>query len=58
MLLYAVLWIGWMQNWAWLSALDQWMLDAGHSASVRYPAWASAWNWFCTLLGPMAFRIG
>ena len=57
LLLYAILWIGWMQNWAWLSAVDQWMLDAGRSASVRYPAWASAWNGFCTLLGPMAFRI-
>ncbi len=57
MVFYAILWIGWMQNWAWFAGVDQWMLDAGKSASIRYPAWSSAWNWFCTLLGPMVFRI-
>lgn len=57
MLIYAVLWIGWMQNWTWLAVADQRMLDAGQSGSARYPQWASVWNWFCTLLGPIAFRI-
>ena len=27
MLIYAVLWIGWMQNWTWLAVADQRMLD-------------------------------
>ena len=56
LLLYAILWIGWMQNWAWLSAVDQWMLDAGRSASIRYPAWASGVG-LVLRCGPLAFRI-
>lgn len=56
-LIYAVLWIGWTQDWLWLNDIDHSLLDAAQSAAVRYPSWSAIWDWFCTLLGPMVFRI-
>lgn len=56
-LIYVAMWIGWTQNWLWLNGIDQWLLNAGQSAAVRLPSWSLAWDWLCTLLGPMAFRL-
>lgn len=56
-LIYVSLWIGWVQNWAWMGAMDDCLLDGYHRVAVRHSAWVPAWDWFCTLLGPMSFRI-
>lgn len=55
--LYAALWIGYTMQWAWLADLD----DAGLAGPYRYgaahPGWVTAWDIFCTVLGPFAFRL-
>ncbi|MDV3125732.1 phosphatase PAP2 family protein [Mycobacterium sp. 21AC1] len=54
---YALLWIGYGAHWNWLATLD----DAGLSGPYRYgaahPTWVTVWDVFCTVLGPMAFRL-
>ncbi len=57
MLIYAAMWIGWVRDWAWLSAFDHWLLDGYQRVAVRHPAWAPSWDLFCTVFGPTAFRI-
>lgn len=51
------MWIGWLQNWSWLVAVDNWFLDGLHSAGAGHPGWVTSWNVFCTVLGPTAFRL-
>lgn len=54
---YAALWVGYAMQWTWLADLD----DAGLAGPYRYgaahPGWVTAWNVFCTVLGPFAFRL-
>ncbi|MBB2988651.1 undecaprenyl-diphosphatase [Mycolicibacterium iranicum] len=54
---YALLWVGWVQDWAWLARADDAALDPAYRFGSGHPAWVSAWDIFCTLLGPGAFRI-
>jgi membrane-associated phospholipid phosphatase len=54
---YAAMWIGWVQGWSWLAAVDNWFLDGLHSAVSGHPGWVTSWNVFCTVLGPTAFRL-
>lgn len=48
-LVYALMWIGWAQNRAWLAAVDRWALGRLHGVGL--------WDWLCTAFGPMTFRI-
>ena len=57
LLIYLSMWIGWVQDWAWLGAVDDRFLAWGRALTAADPALVSAWDWFCTLLGPAAFRI-
>jgi membrane-associated phospholipid phosphatase len=57
MVLYAALWIGYLQNWAWLSAVDSWFLDGLEPVAAAHPAWVTTWDVICTVFGPGAFRI-
>jgi membrane-associated phospholipid phosphatase len=41
----------------WLTAIDLSWLDVGHRYSVAHPGRVTAWNVFCTVLGPTAFRL-
>jgi undecaprenyl-diphosphatase len=56
-MLYAAMWIGSVQAWSWLAAVDSWALDALYPIGAERPAWVTSWHVFCTLLGPTAFRI-
>ena len=56
-LIYAAMWIGWVQNWAWLVAVDNWFLDGYHRVALRHPVSVPAWDVICTVLGPTMFRI-
>ncbi len=56
-LVYLALWVGWVHEWAWLTAVDDWFLDGCHRAGTQFPWWTTAWNVFCTVLGPAAFRL-
>jgi undecaprenyl-diphosphatase len=33
------------------------LLNAGHRYAVDHPGWVTAWDVFCTVLGPTAFRL-
>jgi membrane-associated phospholipid phosphatase len=55
--LYALLWIGYVLQWNWLAAIDTSALDHFYRYGVRRPDWMTAWNVFCKLLGPTAFRL-
>jgi membrane-associated phospholipid phosphatase len=54
---FALMWIGYASKWAWLVTTDSSWLEAGHRYAVDYPGRVTAWNVFCTVLGPTAFRL-
>src|SRR6267142_4520387 len=54
---YALMWIGYASQWNWLTTIDSSWLDIGHRYGVAHPGWVTAWNAFCTVLGPSAFRL-
>lgn len=55
--LYALMWIGYVSQWNWLITIDSNALDALYRYAVTRPGWVTAWDVFCTVLGPTAFRI-
>lgn len=54
---YALMWIGYISQWNWLTTLDSAALEALHRYGVAHPGWVTAWDVFCTVLGPTAFRL-
>jgi membrane-associated phospholipid phosphatase len=54
---YALMWIGYASQWNWLSTVDSSWLDIGHRYAVAHPGRVTAWNVFCTVLGPTVFRL-
>ncbi|OHU24648.1 phosphatase PAP2 family protein [Mycobacteroides chelonae] len=56
-IVFALLWIGYAQQWDWLSRLDVAALAPAHDYGIAHPGWVTAWDMFATALGPGAFRI-
>lgn len=56
-LVYAAMWIGFVQNWAWLDTVDTVSLRFFHDFGVTRPGWVTFWNVFCTAFGPSGFRL-
>jgi undecaprenyl-diphosphatase len=54
---YALMWIGYTSQWNWLTTIGSSCLGIGHRYGVAHPGWVTAWNVFCTVLGPTAFRL-
>ena len=54
---YALMWIGYASQWNWLATIDSSWLNIGYQYSAAHPGWVTAWNVFCTVLGPTAFRL-
>lgn len=54
---YAVLWIGYVSQWTWLADLDAAGLAGPYRYGSAHPAWVTAWDVLCTVLGPFAFRL-
>ncbi|OBJ99983.1 hypothetical protein A5638_05935 [Mycolicibacterium fortuitum] len=54
---YAVLWIGYVSQWTWLADLDAAGLAGPYRYGSVHPAWVTAWDVLCTVLGPFAFRL-
>ncbi len=54
---YAVMWIGYALHWNWLTTIDSSWLISLHRYDLAHPGWVTAWNVFCTLLGPTVFRL-
>ncbi|RDH74179.1 PAP2 family protein [Mycolicibacterium moriokaense] len=57
LVLYALLWIGFAQRWAWVDAIDRPAIDAMFAYGTAHPGWVQSWDLFCTVLGPTAFRL-
>lgn len=55
--IYALMWLGYAQNWAWLAQVDAWALEPMHRLGKDHPGWVTAWNVFCTAAGPNAYRL-
>jgi membrane-associated phospholipid phosphatase len=55
--MYALLWIGYAAHWNWVTTIDSSLLELGHHHGIAHPGWVTAWNVFCTALGPAAFRL-
>jgi membrane-associated phospholipid phosphatase len=54
---YALMWMGYAQQWDWLATIDSSALDTLHRHGVAHPGWVTAWNMLCTVLGPTVFRL-
>ena len=54
---YATMWIGYAQNWVWLDSVDTRLLQTFHDIGADRPWWVSFWVVFCTVFGPMGFRV-
>lgn len=54
---YALMWIGYVSGWRWLTAMDAAALDPAYRYGSMHPGWVTAWDVFCTVLGPNAFRV-
>lgn len=54
---YALMWVGVLSHWTWLTATDSAALDLAHDYLAMRPGWVTAWDVFCTVLGPSAFRL-
>ena len=56
-IIYAAMWVGYVQNWAWLDAVDTGLLRVFHDFGTSHPGWVSFWVVFCIVFGPTAFRL-
>ncbi|CAN3126640.1 phosphatase PAP2 family protein [Mycobacterium sp. smrl_JER01] len=54
---YLLMWMGYVQGWSWLAGIDADVLDPAYRFGDARPAWVTAWDVFCTVLGPGAFRV-
>ncbi|PRC46861.1 phosphatase PAP2 family protein [Mycobacterium sp. ITM-2017-0098] len=57
LVVYALLWVGFVQDWTWLAAIDDGALEPAHRFGQDRPGWVTAWDIYCTVLGPGAFRL-
>jgi membrane-associated phospholipid phosphatase len=55
--LYVLLWVGIAANWSPIAAMDRFALEPLYDFGVDRPGWITAWDVFCTVLGPTAFRL-
>lgn len=55
--LYVLLWVGFVQQWPWVGAMDRFALDPLHDFGIAHPGWVLFWDLLCTVLGPTAFRL-
>ena len=56
-MVYAVMWMGYRQNWAWLHSLDWSLLGAAHDVGIKHPAWVRFWDGVSFALGPVPLRL-
>jgi membrane-associated phospholipid phosphatase len=57
LVVYALLWTGYALQWNWMSAADSAALDTFYRVGTANPMWVTAWDVYCTVLGPTAFRL-
>jgi membrane-associated phospholipid phosphatase len=57
LVVYAAMWIGWATPWAWVVTFDDGGLAALHRVGVAHAGWLTFWQGFCTVFGPLGFRV-
>ncbi len=57
LLTYAVLWAGFVENWAWITALDNGTLRLFHEFGATRPGWITFWTAISAVFGPTAMRL-
>jgi membrane-associated phospholipid phosphatase len=54
---YAVMWMGYCQRWAWLHRMDWSLLDAAREIAVKHPLWLRFWEGVSYALGPVTMSV-
>jgi len=54
---YALLWVGWVAQWSWVTTLDTSLLAPAHRYGVAHPGWVTGWRWLSFVFGPWTFQI-
>jgi membrane-associated phospholipid phosphatase len=57
LVVYVTMWLGWALRWGWLLGFDLSALAALHRFGTDHPAWLTFWSVFCTVFGPLGFRL-
>jgi membrane-associated phospholipid phosphatase len=53
---YALMWVGYRQNWGWLHSVDGSLLNAAHGIAIEHSAWVRFWYGLSVVLGPVPLR--
>jgi membrane-associated phospholipid phosphatase len=54
---YAVMWVGYRENWGWLHSVDWSLLNAAHDIAIKHPVWLRFWEGVSVVLGPIPLRL-
>ncbi|KKC03381.1 phosphatase PAP2 family protein [Mycobacterium nebraskense] len=54
---YALMWVGYSQDWHWLQRMDSSLLDAARDSAARDHIWVRFWADVSFALGPVPFRV-
>ena len=57
LIVYALLWIGYVQNLSWLTAVDDVWLRALHDFGATRPGWVSLWVVVSAILAPRVCQV-
>ncbi len=55
---YAVMWVGYCQNWSWLHRADWSLLAAARDVAIKHPIWVRFWEGVSVALGPVLRLLG
>jgi membrane-associated phospholipid phosphatase len=54
---YALMWLGYRQDWVWLHWIDWSLLNGSHDVAVKHPTWLRFWEAVTNVLGPVPLRL-
>lgn len=57
LVVFALLWVGYAQHWAWLAAADNAALEPLGRFGAAHPGWVTGWDFYCLVLGPTVSRL-
>lgn len=57
LIVYALLWIGYLRDWSWLTAIDDAWLRVLHDFGATRPGWVSLWVVVSTILAPRVCQV-
>lgn len=57
LIVYALMWIGYVQNWTWMTAIDDTWLRVLHDFGATRLGWVSLWVVVSTILAPRVFQV-